>query len=84
MIGAIAGDIVGSVYEWDNIKTKDFDLFTSGSFFTDETVLTVARADSIMTGRIPWPASPEGLPRPSTKGCLKIFRFGYTGFWMID
>ncbi|EFI34752.1 hypothetical protein Dthio_PD2128 [Desulfonatronospira thiodismutans ASO3-1] len=35
MIGAIAGDIVGSVYEWDNIKTKDFDLFTSRSFFTD-------------------------------------------------
>lgn len=51
MIGAIAGDIIGSVYEWDNIKTKDFDLFTSGSFFTDDTVLTVALADSIMTGR---------------------------------
>jgi len=51
MIGAIAGDIVGSVYEWDNIKTKDFDLFTSRSFFTDDTVLTVALADTIMTGR---------------------------------
>ncbi|WP_291322909.1 hypothetical protein [Desulfonatronospira sp.] len=41
MIGAIAGDIVGSVYEWDNIKAKDFDLFTLRSFFTDDTVLTV-------------------------------------------
>lgn len=27
MLGAIVGDIVGSVYEWDNIKTKDFPLF---------------------------------------------------------
>ncbi|EFI34791.1 ADP-ribosylation/Crystallin J1 [Desulfonatronospira thiodismutans ASO3-1] len=51
MIGAIAGDIVGSVYEWDNIKTKDFDLFSSRSFFTDDTVLTVALVDSILTGR---------------------------------
>ena len=27
MLGALVGDIVGSVYEWDNIKTKDFPLF---------------------------------------------------------
>ncbi len=51
MIGAIAGDIVGSVYEWNNIKTRDFVLFTESSFFTDDTILTVALADSIMTGR---------------------------------
>lgn len=50
MIGAIAGDIIGSVYEWDPIKTKDFPLFSSGCFFTDDTVLTVALADSILTG----------------------------------
>lgn len=50
MIGAIAGDIVGSIYEWDNIKVTDFDLFDPESFFTDDTVLTVALADSIMTG----------------------------------
>jgi ADP-ribosylglycohydrolase len=51
MIGAIAGDIIGSVYEWDNIKTKDFVLFTQRNFFTDDSVLTVALADSIMTGK---------------------------------
>ncbi|WP_045217342.1 ADP-ribosylglycohydrolase family protein [Desulfonatronovibrio magnus] len=51
MIGAIAGDIVGSVYEWDNIKTKDFILFTPYNKFTDDTVLTVALADSILTGK---------------------------------
>lgn len=50
MIGAIAGDIIGSVYEWNNIKTKEFELFSPRCFFTDDTVLTVALADSILTG----------------------------------
>lgn len=50
MLGAIAGDIIGSVYEWDRIKTTDFPLFSEGSAFTDDTVLTVALADSIMSG----------------------------------
>lgn len=44
LYGAIFGDIVGSVYEWDNIKTKDFELFDEDSFFTDDTVMTVAVA----------------------------------------
>ena len=50
MIGAIAGDIIGSVYEWKNIKTKQFDLFNPDCCFTDDTVLTVALAESILTG----------------------------------
>lgn len=50
MIGAIAGDIIGSVYEWDRIKSKQFDLFRPDCFFTDDTVLTVALAESILTG----------------------------------
>ena len=50
MIGAIAGDIIGSVYEWDNIKTKDFKLFSPRCFFTDDTILTVALANTILTG----------------------------------
>lgn len=50
MIGAIAGDIIGSVYEWNNIKTTDFPLFSPHCFFTDDTVLTVALAESILTG----------------------------------
>ncbi len=49
MIGAIAGDIIGSVYEWNNIKTKQFDLFSPDCCFTDDTVLTVALAESILT-----------------------------------
>ena len=42
MLGAIVGDIVGSVYEWKNIKTKDFPLFRDDCFFTDDTVYVSA------------------------------------------
>ena len=50
MLGAIIGDIVGSIYEFDNIKTKEFDFFTDEKFFTDDTVMTIAIADAIMNG----------------------------------
>jgi ADP-ribosylglycohydrolase len=40
MLGAIAGDIIGSVYEFEALKTKDFPLFVAKSRFTDDTVLT--------------------------------------------
>jgi ADP-ribosylglycohydrolase len=50
MIGAIAGDIIGSIYEWHNVKTKDFPLFSDRCFFTDDSILTVALADSILKG----------------------------------
>ena len=44
MKGAIIGDIVGSIYEFHNIKTKDFPLLSPNCFFTDDTVMTVAVA----------------------------------------
>ena len=47
MIGAILGDIVGSIYEFDNIKTKDFELFDKECFFTDDSVMTVAVAETL-------------------------------------
>jgi ADP-ribosylglycohydrolase len=50
MIGAIAGDIIGSIYEWDRIKTKEFPLFGDACRFTDDTVLTVAVAHVILEG----------------------------------
>ena len=50
MMGAIVGDIVGSVYEWHNIKTKDFPLFREACFFTDDTVMTCAVAQAVMEG----------------------------------
>lgn len=45
MIGAIIGDVVGSRFEFNNIKTKKFDLITDESNFTDDTVLTIAVMD---------------------------------------
>ncbi len=51
MLGAIAGDIVGSIYENFRTKKKDFRLFTPVSIFTDDTVLTIAVADAILTDR---------------------------------
>lgn len=47
MTGAIIGDIVGSRFEFDNIKSKDFTLFTSRCFFTDDTVMTLAVANAL-------------------------------------
>jgi ADP-ribosylglycohydrolase len=50
MFGAIIGDIIGSVYEWNNIKTKEFPLFGDKCFFTDDTVMTIAVADALLKG----------------------------------
>ncbi len=48
MIGAIAGDIIGSVFESHPIKTTAFPLFSEASRFTDDTVLSIAVADAIL------------------------------------
>ena len=48
MYGAIIGDVVGSVYEFNNIKEKDFKIFPPKAFFTDDTVMTLAIADALL------------------------------------
>ena len=48
MYGAILGDIVGSVYEWENIKTKDFPLFVRPSRYTDDSAMTIAVAEALL------------------------------------
>jgi ADP-ribosylglycohydrolase len=48
MIGAICGDFIGSVYEHQSIKSKDFPLFHQTCRFTDDTVLTVATMDALI------------------------------------
>ena len=50
LIGAICGDIIGSWYEFCSTKRLDFDLFTAQSRFTDDTVCSIAVADSLMNG----------------------------------
>jgi ADP-ribosyl-[dinitrogen reductase] hydrolase len=50
ILGATAGDIIGSFYEWKNVKTTDFHLFTYLSNFTDDSVLTFATMNAINEG----------------------------------
>lgn len=48
MLGAVIGDVVGSIYERNNIKTKDFELFKPTCSFTDDTVMTIAVAKALL------------------------------------
>jgi ADP-ribosylglycohydrolase len=51
VLGAIAGDIIGSIHEFAATKSTDFPLFGEGCCFTDDTVLAVAVADCLLNGR---------------------------------
>lgn len=54
MLGAIIGDIIGSVYEFNNYRQKDFSpLFHARAFYTDDTVCTIAVADALINSRHP-------------------------------
>ncbi len=53
MLGALIGDIVGSIYEWHNHRSKVFPLFGPGCDYTDDSVCTVALADALLTGADP-------------------------------
>jgi ADP-ribosyl-[dinitrogen reductase] hydrolase len=50
VIGAIIGDIVGSIYEFDNIKTKNFQLFSEKNEFTDDSIMTIATMQALLDG----------------------------------
>ncbi len=51
MLGAIIGDIVGSRFEWNNHRSKDFDLLTYKCFFTDDSVMSLAIAKAILESK---------------------------------
>lgn len=48
MIGAIIGDIVGSKYEFNNIRTKDFPLLSAGCDYTDDSLMTIAIGEALL------------------------------------
>jgi ADP-ribosylglycohydrolase len=50
VLGVIAGDVIGSRFEWAPVKTTDFPLFHPLCSFTDDTVLTIATASAILRG----------------------------------
>ncbi|MCQ2261471.1 MAG: ADP-ribosylglycohydrolase family protein [Bacteroidales bacterium] len=51
MLGALIGDTIGSVYEFHNIKTTEFPLFSTKSTFTDDSVMTMAVAEWLLKGK---------------------------------
>ena len=51
MLGAIIGDIVGSRFEWNNIKTKKFEFLTYKCFPTDDSIMTLALAQAILVSQ---------------------------------
>lgn len=53
MLGSIIGDIVGSVFEYNNIKSKTFSFFDENKTFTDDTILTIATAEWLLRGGRP-------------------------------
>ena len=54
MLGAIIGDVSGSRFEWDNLKSKDFDLLTYRCHPTDDSNMTLAVAQSILQADGDW------------------------------
>jgi len=62
IIGAITGDIIGSSYEFNNTKLIDFELFTNDTFFTDDSVLTIATMYSLMN-KIDYKEAYQGFAR---------------------
>ncbi|AEF85984.1 ADP-ribosylglycohydrolase family protein [Treponema primitia ZAS-2] len=48
ILGAIAGDVIGSTYEFSNVKSTDFELFTRETYFTDDSVMTIAAMDVLL------------------------------------
>lgn len=51
ILGAITGDVIGSYYERSHTKKTDFQLFSDNSRFTDDTVLTVATMECLLSGK---------------------------------
>lgn len=75
MYGAILGDIIGSRFEFNNIKSKDFTLFDNCCQFTDDTILTCAAADWIVNG-----TSPEEKLVSWAKKYINRTNFGHSAF----
>lgn len=80
MLGAIIGDVVGSIYERHNIKTKEFELINDRCRFTDDTVLTIAVAKGLMESNIDDEESVKNNIRDSIiEICTSYPHAGYGG-----
>lgn len=84
MLGAIAGDIIGSIYEHSNLKSKEFPLFSFNSRYTDDTVMTLAVAEAMIRS---YPLQDPADAAFETAACMhkwgKLFPYaGYGGMFM--
>ena len=70
MIGAIIGDIVGSKYEFNNIRTKDFPLLSAGCDYTDDSLMTIAIGEALLK----WKDEGEDLGMASIKAMQSMGR----------
>ncbi|MDE0184522.1 MAG: ADP-ribosylglycohydrolase family protein [Candidatus Poribacteria bacterium] len=77
MLGAIIGDIVGSIYEWNRIKTKEFSFFDPQCDFTDDSVCTAAVAHILMNNLPPAQSMQEWCRRHPGRGYG-----GFFGQWI--
>lgn len=84
LLGAICGDIIGSTYEWHSTKRLDFEMLPKGSRFTDDTIMTIAVADWLMSGD----SESRGSVAPFLqKWGRKYPRAGYGGMfrkWLVE
>ena len=77
MIGAIIGDIVGSVYEFDNIKTKDFPFFRPDCEATDDSIMTLAVAKSVLEAE----GDMDALSRQTVANMIQLGnRYPFAGY----
>lgn len=82
MIGAIIGDIVGSRFEWDNHRSKDFELFTRECFATDDSIMTLAIGKALVESKNDWSDLGEQAVRCMQEVGRPYPRCGYGGrFW---
>lgn len=82
MIGAIIGDIVGSRFEWDNHRSKEFELFTEDCFATDDSIMTLAIGKALMESKNDWNDLGEQAVRCMQEVGRPYPHCGYGGrFW---
>lgn len=84
MLGAIIGDVVGSIYEFNNIKTKEFPLFQEGCHITDDSILTIAVAQILKNK---WQNDKDKIIDALKDWGCKYWKAGFGNKffqWMID
>ena len=80
MLGAICGDVIGSVHEFHNCRSRDFPLFTRDNILTDDTVCTIAIADCFLNDS-------RDFATYLRKYCAENIHAGYGGMfrgWILD